>query len=78
MRWDEIAGSWRQVRGRIKEQWGKLTGYNSTALAGERERLAGDLQRRFGRAKREDKANGGGPAVFVPLTGDGSDRKGRR
>jgi hypothetical protein len=38
MRWDEIAGSWRQVRGRVKEQWGKLTGNNLTAIAGKRER----------------------------------------
>jgi uncharacterized protein YjbJ (UPF0337 family) len=77
MRWDEIAGSWRQVRGRMKEQWGKLSGNNLTALAGKRERLAGDLQRRFGLAKRGNKANGGGPPVLVPLTTDGSVRKGR-
>jgi uncharacterized protein YjbJ (UPF0337 family) len=76
MRWDEIAGSWRQVRGRVKEQWGKLTGNNLTALAGKRERLTGDLQRRFGHAKRGDKGNDGSPPVLVPVTMYGSDRKG--
>lgn len=23
--WDQIAGSWKQVRGEVRKQWGKLT-----------------------------------------------------
>ena len=25
MNWDEIKGSWRELRGRVREQWGQLT-----------------------------------------------------
>ena len=25
MNWDRIAGNWKQAKGKVKEQWGKLT-----------------------------------------------------
>ena len=50
---DRIAGNWKQVKGKIKEQWGKLTDDEIDQLEGRSEILAGKLQERYGR-KRED------------------------
>jgi uncharacterized protein YjbJ (UPF0337 family) len=51
MNWDQIAGSWKQLRGAVKEKWGKLTDDDLTAIAGRREQLAGKLQERYGYEK---------------------------
>jgi uncharacterized protein YjbJ (UPF0337 family) len=52
--WDRIEGSWKQLSGKAKEQWGKLTDDDLTAVAGKRDQLAGKIQERYGYAK--DKA----------------------
>ena len=51
MNWDTIQGNWKQVTGRAKEQWGKLTDDDLDVVAGRREQLAGKLQERYGIAK---------------------------
>jgi len=48
MNWDQIAGNWTQFTGKVKEQWGKLTDDDLTAIAGKRDQLAGKLQERYG------------------------------
>jgi uncharacterized protein YjbJ (UPF0337 family) len=50
---DRVAGAWHQIRGRLKEQWGKLTEDDLKALEGHAERLAGKLQERYGLAREE-------------------------
>lgn len=52
--WDRIEGSWKQLTGKAKEQWGKLTDEDLTEIAGKRDQLAGKIQERYGYAK--DKA----------------------
>lgn len=51
MNWDEIKGSWRDYRGRLKEKWGELTNDDLDRIAGKREQLLGVLQNRYGRTK---------------------------
>lgn len=51
MNWDQIAGDWKQLKGKVKEKWGKLTDDDLTTIAGKREHLAGVLQERYGYAK---------------------------
>ena len=51
MNWDSIEGNWLQVKGTIKEKWGKLTDDDITIIAGKRDLLAGKLQERYGYAK---------------------------
>jgi uncharacterized protein YjbJ (UPF0337 family) len=41
MNWDQIAGEWKQFKGKVKEKWGKLTDDELTTAAGKREQLAG-------------------------------------
>jgi uncharacterized protein YjbJ (UPF0337 family) len=52
--WDRITGDWKQLKGKVKEKWGKLTDDDLTTIAGKREHLAGLLQERYGYAR--DKA----------------------
>ncbi len=51
MNWDKIEGNWKQLKGTVKEKWGKLTDDDITIIAGKRELLAGKLQERYGFAK---------------------------
>jgi uncharacterized protein YjbJ (UPF0337 family) len=53
MNWDRIEGSWKEFKGRAKEQWGKLTDDDLDQIDGKREALAGRLQNRYGMAKDE-------------------------
>ena len=53
MNWDRIEGGWKQMSGKVKEQWGKLTDDDLTEIAGKRDQLSGKLQARYGMAKEE-------------------------
>jgi len=53
MNWDRIQGNWKQVTGKVKEQWGKLTDDDVDVVAGRRDQLAGKIQERYGVAKDE-------------------------
>jgi uncharacterized protein YjbJ (UPF0337 family) len=50
---DQMAGKWKQAKGAAKEQWGKLTDDDLDVIAGQRDKLIGKLQERYGYA-RED------------------------
>ncbi len=49
-----IAGNWTQLKGKVKEQWGKLTDDDIDQIQGKRDQLAGKIQERYGVA--QDKA----------------------
>lgn len=53
MNWDRIQGNWKQVTGKAKTQWGKLTDDDLDVVAGHREQLAGKIQERYGIAREE-------------------------
>ena len=48
---DTFKGQWMQLKGKIREQWGKLTDDDITQINGNREQLEGKLQARYGYAK---------------------------
>jgi uncharacterized protein YjbJ (UPF0337 family) len=50
---DTIQGNWQQLKGKIKEQWGKLTDDDLTYLEGKQDQLAGKIQERYGIAREE-------------------------
>ena len=54
MDWDRVEGNWKQLKGKIKEQWGDLTDDDLDVINGRRQQLEGKLQERYGLAK--DKA----------------------
>ncbi len=51
MNWDQIEGNWKQFKGSAREQWGKLTEDDLDVIAGNREKLAGKIQERYGIAR---------------------------
>src|SRR5689334_4596266 len=51
---DVFQGQWNVLKGKVKEQWGKLTDDDIKEINGKREQLLGKIQKRYGYAK--DKA----------------------
>jgi len=50
---DITAGNFKQLKGKIKQQWGKLTDDEIDQMEGNAEILAGKLQERYGLAKED-------------------------
>ena len=50
---DIVKGNFKQLRGKIKEQWGKLTDDELDQIEGRTEILAGKLQEKYGINKDE-------------------------
>ncbi len=50
---DVMKGQWKQVRGQVKIWWGKLTDSDLDQINGERERLIGKLQERYGYTREQ-------------------------
>jgi uncharacterized protein YjbJ (UPF0337 family) len=50
---DILAGNWKQFKGNMLEQWGKLTDDDLDVVAGRRDQIVGKLQERYGLAKDE-------------------------
>jgi uncharacterized protein YjbJ (UPF0337 family) len=48
MDWNRLEGNWKQMKGKVKEQWGKLTDDDLTVIGGRREQLEGKIQERYG------------------------------
>ena len=53
MNHDTIEGNWKQVKGKVKEQWGKLTDDDLDVIAGKRDQLLGRIQERHGISRDE-------------------------
>jgi uncharacterized protein YjbJ (UPF0337 family) len=53
MNWETAKGDWKQFKGKVKEQWGKLTDDELDRVEGRRDQLAGAIQKRYGIAKEE-------------------------
>ena len=51
MDWNRVEGNWKQVKGKVKENWGKLTDDDLDVVAGKRDQLEGKIQERYGIAK---------------------------
>lgn len=51
MNQDTFEGNWKQLKGKVKEEWGKLTNDDLDVIAGKRDQLIGRLQERYGMAK---------------------------
>ncbi len=51
--WNRIQGNWKQIAGGVRQQWGKLTDDDIAQANGEREKLAGKIQERYGISQQE-------------------------
>lgn len=50
---DIIEGNWKQLKGKIQQQWGDLTNDDLDQINGRRQELAGKIQERYGYTKDE-------------------------
>lgn len=50
---DRISGNWKQFKGKVKEQWGKLTDDDMDVPEGKRDQLAGRIQECYGYGKEQ-------------------------
>jgi uncharacterized protein YjbJ (UPF0337 family) len=50
---DTLKGQWKQLKGQIREQWGKLTNDDIDQIQGRAEHLVGRIQERYGVARDE-------------------------
>ncbi|MCB0168371.1 MAG: CsbD family protein [Anaerolineae bacterium] len=50
---DIFQGKWKQFKGEVQKQWGKLTNDDVDVIEGERTKLEGRLQERYGYTKDE-------------------------
>jgi len=66
---DTVEGNWKQFKGKVKEQWGKLTDDDFDVIAGKRDQLLGRIQERHGVSRDEAEVQvkeweGRHPGVF--------------
>jgi uncharacterized protein YjbJ (UPF0337 family) len=59
MNWSQFEGKWNDVKGQVKERWGRLSDDDLTRAEGKRDRLVGLIQQKYGVAKEkaEDELN---------------------
>lgn len=50
---DILQGKWHELRGRVRQEWGKITEDDLGQLSGKIEELAGVLQQRYGYSKAQ-------------------------
>lgn len=50
---DTFAGNWKIFKGEVRKQWGKLTDDEVDQIAGDREKLLGQIQKSYGIIKDE-------------------------
>lgn len=53
MNWDIAEGNWKQFKGKVQTQWGKLTDDHLDQIGGKRQELAGKIQEAYGVSKDE-------------------------
>ncbi len=52
---DIITGKWKEVKGKLKQQWGKLTDDDISKMEGSYDELEGILQKNYGYQKEQAK-----------------------
>jgi len=53
MEWEQIQGKWNQLKGSARVEWAKLTDDELEQVQGERDKLVGLIQEKYGRTKEE-------------------------
>lgn len=50
---EQLKGKWKQIKGSVKSKWGQLTDDDLDFVDGQREKLIGRIQERYGVAKED-------------------------
>lgn len=51
MNWIELEGKWNQMKGSVREKWGKLTDDDVQMIGGKKDQFIGRLQERYGMSR---------------------------
>ena len=49
----ELQGKWKQLKGKIQNQWGKITDDEFDKIEGDRKQLSGLIQEHYGKSREE-------------------------
>lgn len=55
MNTDILAGKWKQLRGKVQEEWGELTNDDMDRIDGNYDQLVGTVQEKYGHSRDEAK-----------------------
>ncbi|MEN6616651.1 MAG: CsbD family protein [Syntrophorhabdus sp.] len=50
---DILKGKWKEIKGGIKEKWGRLTDDEITRMEGREDQIIGTLQKKYGYSEEE-------------------------
>jgi len=53
MNWDSVQGNWKELKGKVRSKWAKLTDDDLENIAGKKDVLLGRLQQHYGFKKDE-------------------------
>jgi uncharacterized protein YjbJ (UPF0337 family) len=53
MNWEQIKGQWNQLKGSARVSWAELTDDELEKIEGDREKLVGLVQERYGKTKEQ-------------------------
>jgi len=53
MDWNEVEGKWNQMKGSVREKFGKLTDDDMQVIAGKKDQFLGKLQQRYGVTRQQ-------------------------
>jgi uncharacterized protein YjbJ (UPF0337 family) len=56
MNWDRVEGNWNEFKGKVQQQWGKLTNDDLAQVNGQRTELCGRLQQRSAMQRTKQSA----------------------
>jgi uncharacterized protein YjbJ (UPF0337 family) len=56
MNWDRVEGNWKEMKGKVKTQWGKLTDDDLDVAEGNRDQVEGLIQKHYGYARDRAKS----------------------
>lgn len=77
MNQDEAAGKWMQFKGKIKEQWGKLTDDDLKKLEGNRDQLAAGCRSATGSPRKRQSARSVTSRTNIRICTSNPDQPGR-
>ena len=52
---DQLKGKWNQIKGEVKQRWGRFTDDEIDKVDGDHDKLVGMIQERYGKTKEEAK-----------------------
>ena len=72
MNLDQFEGKWEQLKGQVKQKWGKFTDDDITVIKGKKDEMIGKLKERYGYDKEQAEKE---LSSFISACGCSSDEK---